>query len=90
MKALHLAISTLLLWTIGIDAFHGVDYHAKAAYLNFVNDGVDEYVFALNVNALGDVYFHMSGPVAHCWIGVGFGSEMKDSFMLLAYPSADG
>lgn len=70
--------------------YFGIDYHAKAAYLNFQADGVDEYVFALNAVENGDIYFHMSGPVTHSWLGVGIGKEMKDSFMLLAYPSADG
>lgn len=93
MRTAGLAISSLLFWTTGIGArksYYGIDYHAKAAYFDFQNDGVDEYVFALNAVENGDIYFHMSGPVAHCWIGVGIGSEMKDSFMILAYPSADG
>lgn len=56
------------------------------------------YVFALNVvPATGDVFFHMSAYAAtqstipaFSWMGVGFGAQMKDTFMLIAYPSANG
>lgn len=86
-------LAGLLLHTNFINArksYYGIDYDAKAAYFNLDENGIDDYVFALNVDDIGNVYFHMSGPVSHCWLGVGFGSEMKDSFMLIAYPSADG
>lgn len=91
MRVSGVAILGLLLWIAGTQARYGIDHHAKAAYFNYVVNGVSEYVFSLNVVANGDVYFHMSGPIAvSSWLGVGFGSEMKDSFMILAYPSADG
>lgn len=85
----------LLLWTTGTGVraehpYYGIDYNAKAAYFTFQYGGVDLYVFALNVADNGDIYFHMSGPVAHCWIGVGFGESMDNAFMLIAYPSANG
>ncbi|KAF2717833.1 iron reductase domain protein, partial [Polychaeton citri CBS 116435] len=62
-----------------------VDPEQKAAY--FVNDG---YVFALNQVVDGDVYFHMNAPTTHAWMGIGFGSEMKNAFMIVSYVGADG
>lgn len=45
----------------------------------------------------GDIFFHMSAyaaiqsnTTAFSWMGAGFGSRMKDSFMLMAYPSSNG
>lgn len=83
-------ILTLLLCITGIEAYYGIDYHAKAVYFNLQPDGDSIYVFALNAAANGDVYFHMSGPVTHSWLGVGFGAEMANSFMIIAYPSSNG
>ena len=80
----------LLSWTTGILAYFGIDDNAKAAYFIFQPDGTTEYVFALNAAANGDVFFHMSGPKTHSWLGVGIGSEMKNSFMIIAYPSSNG
>lgn len=77
-------------WTARVQGYFGIDYNAKAAYFTFEDGGEEVYVFALNAVANGDVFFHMSGPVTHSWLGVGFGSEMKDSFMIIAYPSSDG
>lgn len=71
-------------------SYYGIDYNAKAAYFTFTSGGTTQYVFSLNVVANGDIYFHMSGPVIHSWIGVGIGDQMKDAFMLLAYPAANG
>lgn len=48
MRISLLAAFPSLLWTIGEASYFGIDYDAKAAYFNFQNDGVDEYVFALN------------------------------------------
>ena len=87
-----LAVATfiLLLWTAATQAVFGIDYNAKAAYFNYGVNGNSLYVFALNAVANGDVYFHMSGPKTHCWLGVGFGSEMENSFMIIAYAAANG
>jgi hypothetical protein len=85
-----LTFLALLSWITGIQAIYGIDYHAKRSYFNFNVGGESIYVFALNAVDNGDVYFHMSGPVAHTWLGIGFGSQMKDSFMLIAYPSENG
>ena len=68
---------------------YGIDLHAKAAYFSYTA-GPRGYVFCLNVVKNGDVYFHMSGPIASSWIGIGWGSQMKDSFMVVAYPAANG
>ena len=95
MRGLTLTFSALLVWTMRIQArqktdYFGIDYDAKAAYLTFQADGVTQYVLGINAVANGDIFFHMSGPVTHSWLGVGIGNEMKDSFMLLAYPSSNG
>ena len=81
---LLLAIS---LWTVSSEAKYGIDESANKAYFNFDND----YVFAMNPTANGDIYFHMSAPAApNCWIGGGFGSEMNNALMFIAYPAANG
>lgn len=61
------------------------DNHAAAAY--FVND---KYVFALSQVDDGDVYFHMNAPAKNSWMGIGFGSQMKDAFMIISYVGSDG
>ena len=90
MRASGVVTLLLFLWTTTIEAYFGIDYHAKAAYFNFQPGGDSQYVFALNAVANGDVYFHMSGPVVHSWLGVGFGHQMANSFMIIAYPSSNG
>ncbi|KAI7228196.1 hypothetical protein KC330_g8030 [Hortaea werneckii] len=51
----------------------------------------NDFVFAVNIDSeTDDVYFHMSSPSGNDWMGVGFGSKMKDSLMLIAYPSSNG
>jgi hypothetical protein len=90
MRWIGATVLACLCWLSGTKAEYGIDPDAKASYFNFQPQGNSLYVFALNVAANGDVYFHMSGPVLHTWLGVGFGSEMKDSFMIVAYPSDDG
>ncbi|KAK5171462.1 uncharacterized protein LTR77_004607 [Saxophila tyrrhenica] len=91
MRFAGATILALPLWIAGIEANYGIDYDAKASYFNFQVNGNSLYVFALNVVAdTGDIYFHMSGPVLHTWLGIGFGSSMKDAFMIVAYPSDNG
>jgi hypothetical protein len=87
-----LVVATLILlfWTAATQAIYGIDTHAKAAYFNYGVSGNSLYVFALNAVANGDVYFHMSGPKTHCWLGVGFGSSMENSFMIIAYAASNG
>lgn len=70
-----------------VQAYYGIDEHAKAGYFNFDNGA---YVFAMNPTANGDIYFHMSAPATNCWIGGGFGTRMDDALMFVAYPAADG
>jgi len=65
----------------------GIDEHAKAAYFVLRSSG---YVFALNVAENGDVYFHMNAPARHSWVGVGFGSSMHNTRMIVSYISEDG
>ncbi|CAK4033495.1 integral membrane [Lecanosticta acicola] len=63
----------------------GIDPNAKASY--FVLHG---YVFALNVVENGDVYFHMNAPSSHSWMGIGFGSSMTNTRMIVSYLAEDG
>lgn len=53
-----------------------------------------EYVVAINiVPSTGDIFIHMSvssSQPAFSWMGIGFGSEMQNTFMFIAYPSANG
>ncbi|EME88381.1 uncharacterized protein MYCFIDRAFT_86102 [Pseudocercospora fijiensis CIRAD86] len=65
----------------------GIDDQAKAAYFVLASSG---YVFALNVAANGDVYYHMNAPSSHSWMGVGFGSSMDNARMLISYVGSDG
>ena len=66
----------------------GIDDHAKAAYFVLASSG---YVFALNVvPETGDVWFHMNAPASHSWMGVGFGSSMENTRMIISYISEDG
>lgn len=49
-----------------------------------------ETQFSVNVaNDSSDVYLYFSSP-ADSWVGVGFGTHMRDSLMLIMYPDADG
>ena len=49
-----------------------------------------ETQFSVNIaNDSSDVFIYFTSP-AYSWVGVGFGEGMKDSFMLIMYPSKDG
>lgn len=49
-----------------------------------------ETQFSINIaNDSSDVYFYFASP-AYSWVGVGFGSHMQNSLMLVMYPDADG
>ncbi|ERF76844.1 hypothetical protein EPUS_07634 [Endocarpon pusillum Z07020] len=37
-----------------------------------------------------DLFFHVSAPAGHAWVGFGFGTEMKDALIFVAYPSENG
>lgn len=37
-----------------------------------------------------DIFFHVSAPAGQAWVGFGFGTEMKDALMFVAYLSANG
>lgn len=48
-----------------------------------------ETQFSVNVaNDSSDVYFYLASP-AYSWVGVGFGAQMENSFMLIMYPDTD-
>lgn len=91
-------LSAYLVFTAA--ALDDVDPQAHGTYFISPNTTIypQTYVFALNVvPATGDVFFHMSAYAAaqstipaFSWMGVGFGAQMKDAFMLIAYPSANG
>jgi len=92
-----LALWTCLHLAVALD---GPDPEAHGTYFTSPNTKAasQTYVFALNVvPETGDIFFHMSAYAsiqseitAFSWMGVGFGSEMKDAFMLIAYPSSNG
>lgn len=86
---LILLASLQLVWTADRQQMTqaGIDEHAKAAYFVLRSSG---YVFALNVAENGDVYFHMNAPARHSWVGVGFGSSMHNTRMIVSYISEDG
>lgn len=97
---LRYIILTLAAWIRLTAALDDIDYEARGTY--FIAPNTTEYpqtyVFALNVvPETGDVYFHMSAyaaiqsnTTAFSWMGIGFGSQMKESLMLIAYPSSNG
>lgn len=87
MRGFRAGTLALISWILGAEAYYGIDEDANAGYFNF-DDGA--YVFAMNPTANGDIYFHMSAPVSNCWVGGGFGTQMKDALMFIAYPAADG
>ncbi|CAK7211379.1 hypothetical protein SBRCBS47491_001106 [Sporothrix bragantina] len=37
-----------------------------------------------------DINFYMTAPTYYSWVGLGFGAQMANSFMLMAYPASDG
>jgi Cytochrome domain of cellobiose dehydrogenase/Eukaryotic cytochrome b561 len=37
-----------------------------------------------------DLFFHLSAPAGQTWVGFGFGTEMKDALIFIAYTSRDG
>jgi hypothetical protein len=64
----------------------GIPDYIKGSY--FVHTG---YVFAINaVKANGDVWYHMNAPTSHSWYGVGFGRDMNNVRMLVAYLGSNG
>ncbi|CAL8584481.1 hypothetical protein XPA_010075 [Xanthoria parietina] len=58
------------------------------------SDSEANLTFSINLHAdpssPNDFGFYLSAPSANSWIAIGFGDRMKDSFMLIAYPSKDG
>ncbi|RMZ73610.1 integral membrane [Pyrenophora seminiperda CCB06] len=49
-----------------------------------------ETQFSINIaDDSDDVFIYFTSP-AYSWVGVGFGSEMKDSLMIVMYQSGDG
>lgn len=49
-----------------------------------------ETQFSVNIaDDSSDVYFYFASP-AYSWVGVGFGSQMESSLMLIMYPDANG
>jgi hypothetical protein len=104
MASFHLHIRHVLLLALAYLCFalalDGPDPEAHGTYFTSPNTATypQTYVFALNVvPETGDIFFHMSAYAsvqsnisAFSWMGIGFGSRMKDSFMLIAYPSSNG
>lgn len=81
-------------------ALNPVDTLARGFYFISTDTTLSgqEYVVAINiVPSTGDIFIHMSADAAiasrqpaSSWMGIGFGSRMQDTFMLIAYPSENG
>jgi len=99
-SSIHRSLSCFLTYLCLVLALDGPDPQAHGTYFTSPNTKTypQTYVFALNVvPETGDIFFHMSSYAsiqsnisAFTWMGVGFGSQMKDTFMLIAYPSGNG
>jgi hypothetical protein len=37
-----------------------------------------------------DIFFHVSAPAGHAWVGFGFGTQMLDALIFVAYTSQNG
>lgn len=96
----HRSIACLFTYLCLVLALDSLDPKAHGTYFASPNTKTypQTYVFALNVvPETGDIFFHMSAYAsiqsnisAFSWMGIGFGSKMKDTFMLVAYPSGNG
>ena len=96
----HRSVACLFAHLCLVLALDSLDPKAHGTYFASPNTKIDPqtYVFALNVvPETGDIFFHMSAYAsiqskisAFSWMGVGFGSRMQDTFMLIAYPSSNG
>ncbi|KAF2720857.1 iron reductase domain protein, partial [Polychaeton citri CBS 116435] len=51
-------------------------------------DGVLTYALFADKDS-STISFHLSAPAAYGWTAVGFGSQMKDALIFIAYPSGD-
>lgn len=50
-----------------------------------------DFVFALSASPdTGDLYFHMSAPAGNSWMAVGFGTQMANALIIVAYPNSAG
>ncbi|KAL5113498.1 hypothetical protein ACEQ8H_008634 [Pleosporales sp. CAS-2024a] len=62
---------------------------SNTGYSTFIYPtGHGNLTFALSAASSGELYMHLSGPVKYQWIGVGTGSQMAGSVMLLVYSGA--
>ncbi|OAK96959.1 CBD9-like protein [Phaeosphaeriaceae sp. SRC1lsM3a] len=63
---------------------------AGAAVSTFIYPaGKGNLTFALSATNTGDIYIHLSAPVAYQWVGVGTGSEMDGSVMFILYENSE-
>ncbi|USP80203.1 hypothetical protein yc1106_07477 [Curvularia clavata] len=76
---------------VASDASASQDEPAYATFIEPTSHG--NLTFALSaVNGTGDTYIYLSAPTAYQWVGVGTGSQMAGSVMLIVYKnnSANG
>ena len=89
MRGLSLFALIFNLLFAGIWALDPADPNAKAGYFVYYHGDL-EYVVGINAVDNGDIYIHMSAPEEKQWMGVGIGSQMKDSLMIISYKSSNG
>ena len=64
---------------------------SPASIFNVLVNSDANFTFALNIpDDSTDLYIHLSGPNDYSWIGVGTGSEMKNSLMIILYSNKKG
>ncbi|KAI9726115.1 MAG: hypothetical protein M1834_009412 [Cirrosporium novae-zelandiae] len=73
--------------------FSSIAFAATIPSSTFVQsgNGGPNFTFSINVpDESNDLYFHLSGPSGNSWIAIGFGKQMKNALILLAYKSSNG
>ncbi|KAF2264199.1 CBD9-like protein [Lojkania enalia] len=78
-KVVTILIALLAVWPSFIKAEASTFYIEKTE---------TQFSVTLDANS-SDVYIYFTSP-AHSWVGFGFGEAMKDSFIIVLYPSEDG
>ena len=65
-------------------------HETEASISTFISPtGAGNLTFALIAARNGDVHMHLSAPATYQWVGVGTGSKMDGSVMVIVYENAD-
>lgn len=83
----------MLLLTLLLSLVHGQSDNGRndgSAVFTYSSSEISNFVFALNADRNGDLYFHLSGPAEYSWTGVGIGEDMPDNLFFIAYAGEDG